>query len=858
MNCATVTILFLTCLLRSSALDSDADSVINHSPSTPPPPPSNPSFNQPIDEEVGPLCDNELAPGWYQFQSLAGTTIPTGCPSLNHCGTKYPIWLRGEIPKLTEGIVNSQGCAHIGDDCCGHQMPILLKNCSDFIVYFLQPTQSCDMAYCAGHMVPCPLGLESDTGFTPCQFLAQLLDVSISVALNKANKIELRCSAHIDQVKALETITVEVEWLVKDKLRCRARVRHITINTFTPQVTSEEFFAGIQITSSPMLTLFEVGCPGESCCINLKVDVLYPETTFYCPTGEPLDRLGLSDCLWSICKDDWNETHSIPLHVKHDNLYNGNQHLGVRLKTFAPYHDDWMNYELPQQQVLVIGEDITYKPCLFRSMCNCAIRVQAKYSSFLADYCSKGYLQVWSESSYGDDALQDITIIQQSEGRTYKLVLPSGTTVIIGPYLSFVNIHAFATDIGKTSGLCASFDRDSSNDLTNADASSACVYQARATCETFSERWRTTDVQLIPMINSKEEAEKSDPKELDRYCACRSRKSIVVPANISLDYLDHESMSNVIEGRSDNFDKCELSQCTYKNGIEMSEEYLKFTALEFFTARDHQDSEAHYTELHVPYELVATDFPSAGWTVGSATHFCNNYVVNSEAASQCATITPIHVEEKVQDCASQIVRTNDTAWAAVSLNHLKYDCKTEIYRNLSLWEQTKDGKIIPPAKILSTLCINNCSRNGICRNGVCFCNPDFAGSDCSVNKAVAPTITGLTVNPCDVQEISCKYVAVSGPDFAEHPQLQCSIEIFLVNLAVHSVGKHFNKDSTRALVKVGVCYGDKCSDPLDLWVIDSRCWNCTLKQPCTPKLHGPCFYYNPYYTEPTSIQTEKS
>jgi hypothetical protein len=58
---------------------------------------------------------------------------------------------------------------HVDDDCCGHTMPILLKNCSEFVVYFLQPTPACDMAYCAGHMVPCPLGLESDTGFTPCQ-----------------------------------------------------------------------------------------------------------------------------------------------------------------------------------------------------------------------------------------------------------------------------------------------------------------------------------------------------------------------------------------------------------------------------------------------------------------------------------------------------------------------------------------------------------------------------------------------------------------------------------------------------------------------------------------------------------------
>jgi len=41
------------------------------------------------------------------------------------------------------------------------------------------------------------------------------------------------------------------------QLQCRARVRHISINTFTPQVLSEEFFAGIQILSPNPMQLIE-------------------------------------------------------------------------------------------------------------------------------------------------------------------------------------------------------------------------------------------------------------------------------------------------------------------------------------------------------------------------------------------------------------------------------------------------------------------------------------------------------------------------------------------------------------------------------------------------------------------------
>jgi len=41
------------------------------------------------------LCDRDLPPGWYRFQSLAGNTIPTSCPGTNYCGTRAPVWMKG-------------------------------------------------------------------------------------------------------------------------------------------------------------------------------------------------------------------------------------------------------------------------------------------------------------------------------------------------------------------------------------------------------------------------------------------------------------------------------------------------------------------------------------------------------------------------------------------------------------------------------------------------------------------------------------------------------------------------------------------------------------------------------------------
>lgn len=43
-----------------------------------------------------------------------------------------------------------------------------------------------------------------------------------------------------------------------------------------------------------------VGCIRDNCCIQLQVSVVYPEKTYYCPTGEPLDRVSIADQVFGV------------------------------------------------------------------------------------------------------------------------------------------------------------------------------------------------------------------------------------------------------------------------------------------------------------------------------------------------------------------------------------------------------------------------------------------------------------------------------------------------------------------------------------------------------------------------------
>ena len=98
------------------------------------------------------ICDRALAWGWYRFTSFVGGKMPTKKVDQLHCGTIRPVWMKGSHPVVEDGTVDRKACINFYDlnNGCFTELNIKVRNCREYYVYYLGPTFSCSLAYCAG------------------------------------------------------------------------------------------------------------------------------------------------------------------------------------------------------------------------------------------------------------------------------------------------------------------------------------------------------------------------------------------------------------------------------------------------------------------------------------------------------------------------------------------------------------------------------------------------------------------------------------------------------------------------------------------------------------------------------------
>ena len=78
------------------------------------------------------------------------------CVPMDRCGATTTVWLAEKHPTVEEGEVTRKVCYHFrmksdysyGGSCCKWADSIKVRNCGDFYVYKLKPTEYCSQRYC--------------------------------------------------------------------------------------------------------------------------------------------------------------------------------------------------------------------------------------------------------------------------------------------------------------------------------------------------------------------------------------------------------------------------------------------------------------------------------------------------------------------------------------------------------------------------------------------------------------------------------------------------------------------------------------------------------------------------------------
>lgn len=277
------------------------------------------------------------------------------------CGTRYPIWMKGPPPDDVGEEVEKNACEVGLFGTCVNTLPIKIKKCVGYNVYYLTPPASCSKAYCFQY---------STKGTPPDETVPRpvvLPDLVRKEGLVAYQELQFICSFppgkndyyyqvvwYIEDTPVVLTESVKNDSIVKTNLgsghgdptkgylklginiKCAVRLKVEPEGPPGPLSTlSENLFAGIQVKSTKVqikrdeprgqidvkLTV-PFGCPYmpdgsvERCGLDIEMNV--PRDPGRCSSdvkaAKALDLIGQGkNCGFRILNTEWQETVVLPI-----------------------------------------------------------------------------------------------------------------------------------------------------------------------------------------------------------------------------------------------------------------------------------------------------------------------------------------------------------------------------------------------------------------------------------------------------------------------------------------------------------------------------------------------------------------
>ncbi|XP_071176210.1 von Willebrand factor D and EGF domain-containing protein-like [Mytilus edulis] len=331
------------------------------------------------------VCDKYLIPqhgAWF----MSYNDMPTEPPTFLDCGTTHPIWLKGTIPTISEGVVNRTACKVGFMSYCDEKIPVKIKRCEKYTAYFLLPTKHCPEAYCFGIKKdpPLPKPVVKPSGYNENE--------------SSVDRLQFECYMNISSLNfayyeitwrwGISSLTLKNESSQFSNLRltdehfktfgvhitCTVKALHFEHDVMGLNATSNKFYAGLkfpdhiriqkgEVVIVPYQLTIPLSCQLEDIC-GINVNVLIKKETELDRCDGQLYAIPRRNNLTDIMQDNWNTTHHIEM--KHI----GRKGYGVKPSSFAvEIHVDlsrsnFHHHEhIPLIQVYVRDSDSNHKVC---------------------------------------------------------------------------------------------------------------------------------------------------------------------------------------------------------------------------------------------------------------------------------------------------------------------------------------------------------------------------------------------------------------------------------------------------------------------------------------------------------------
>ncbi|XP_059159141.1 uncharacterized protein LOC131943151 [Physella acuta] len=390
-----------------------------------------------------------------------------------------------------------------------------------------------------------------------------------------------------------------------------------------------------------------------------------------------------------------------------------------------------------------------YRKCNTKAACNCAVSVKYGDDVILIDRCgstaSDKPIPVEVKIFKNGMLTPGLRIIQQLEGRKFKITLPTGTEIKVTVTNHFLNVwvQASALDFNNTEGLCGNYNKDPSDDWK---MPSGTIFTGISTePNEFTLSWRVNST----LTHYRGICATDSTTSESLFCRCTANDSSECQTGL-----------NVV--------KCPLSNTALKlngGGIDVTEFYVN-NSLTPQCNGEQFEYDANYTSHALNWSVFSN------WTEVKARNFCINYIRQSTIGVMCGDIFTLSYNTTVSSCVSDIQIMDSTDYAVEALSNLLEQCLSGMTRTVEYWVSNK-----PNTTFLDLMCINNCNDRGNCSKGVCQCSDGFGGVDCSINLKIPPTI--LSVLPklsCEVKSENCQVLTVIGGPFVDSGDLTCVFE----------------------------------------------------------------------------------